>query len=108
MITGRGALQAAAAAFCSARLASAQDQPPFSTGKERDAETGLDFFESRYMSSPRGRFTSPDKFPWWSLQHSEKDEDKEKFANYIGNPHNWNMYAYVLNSPLNLGARARR
>jgi len=27
------------------------------TGKERDAETGLDWFESRYFSSAQGRFT---------------------------------------------------
>ena len=28
----------------------------------RDAETGLDYFESRYYSSAQGRFTSPDEF----------------------------------------------
>src|ERR1700675_2745942 len=32
------------------------------SSKERDAETGLDFFESRYYSSAQGRFTSPDEF----------------------------------------------
>ena len=32
------------------------------TGKERDAETGLDFFNVRYMSSAQGRFTCPDPF----------------------------------------------
>src|SRR5579871_6439564 len=32
------------------------------TSKERDAETGLDFFESRYYSSAQGRFNSPDEF----------------------------------------------
>ena len=30
------------------------------TSKERDAETGLDYFGARYMSSAQGRFTSPD------------------------------------------------
>jgi RHS repeat-associated protein len=30
------------------------------TSKERDAETGLDFFGTRYMSSAQGRWTSPD------------------------------------------------
>ena len=30
------------------------------TGKERDAETGLDYFGARYMSSAQGRWTSPD------------------------------------------------
>src|SRR6185437_16873902 len=29
------------------------------TGKERDQETGLDFFGARYMSAAEGRFTSP-------------------------------------------------
>ena len=32
------------------------------TSKERDAESGLDFFEARYYSSAQGRFTSPDEF----------------------------------------------
>ena len=32
------------------------------TGKERDNETGLDYFGARYMSSAQGRFTSPDPF----------------------------------------------
>ena len=30
------------------------------TGRERDAETGLDYFGARYMSAAQGRFTSPD------------------------------------------------
>jgi RHS repeat-associated protein len=30
------------------------------TGKERDSETGLDNFLTRYFSSAQGRFTSPD------------------------------------------------
>jgi RHS repeat-associated protein len=71
------------------------------TGKERDAETGLDWFATRYLSSAQGRFSSHDEFPWWNLQHSEKEADKKQFADYIGNPQNWNMYAYVLNNPLN-------
>ena len=29
------------------------------TGKERDNESGLDFFEARYYSGAQGRFTSP-------------------------------------------------
>jgi len=77
------------------------------TGQERDAETastaaqGLDFFETRYYSGTQGRFTSPDEFPGWNLQHSEKEEERKQFADYIGNPQNWNMYTYVLNNPLN-------
>jgi RHS repeat-associated protein len=30
------------------------------TGKERDAETGLDYFLARYYSGAQGRFTSTD------------------------------------------------
>ena len=32
------------------------------TSKERDNETGLDYFLARYYSSTQGRFTSPDEF----------------------------------------------
>lgn len=35
---------------------------PFLTLKERDNETGLDYFLARYYSSTQGRFTSPDEF----------------------------------------------
>jgi RHS repeat-associated protein len=55
------------------------------TGKERDAETGLDYFGARYFSGAQGRFTSPDPLlnsgqPW--------------------EPQSWNHYAYALNNPL--------
>jgi RHS repeat-associated protein len=55
------------------------------SGKERDAESGLDYFGARYFSSPQGRFTSPDPLlnsgrPW--------------------EPQSWNRYSYVLNNPL--------
>jgi RHS repeat-associated protein len=56
------------------------------TGKERDAETGLDFFEARYLSSAQGRFSSPDPLTGTAL--------------HIINPQRWNMYAYALNNPL--------
>ncbi len=48
------------------------------TGKERDAETGLDYFGARYMSSAQGRFTSPDPLDWLSWQNGD-DDDKEQF-----------------------------
>ena len=54
------------------------------TGKERDGETGLDWFASRYLSSAQGRFTSPDSPAFASLQY----------------PQAWNLYVYVLNNPL--------
>ena len=59
-------------------------EPEF-TSKERDAESGLDYFGARYMSSAQGRFTSPDPLlssgrPWA--------------------PQSWNRYMYALNNPL--------
>jgi RHS repeat-associated protein len=53
------------------------------TGKERDAETGLDFFEARYLSSAQGRFTSPDAI-----------------GGHLEDPQTLNRYAYVRNNPL--------
>jgi len=56
------------------------------TGKERDAESGLDYFGARYYGSALGRFTSPDPL----FFQKEMLED----------PQRWNLYAYVRNSPL--------
>jgi len=55
------------------------------TSKERDNETGLDFFEARYYASVHGRFTSPDA-PF-------ADQSAE-------DPQSWNLYSYVRNNPL--------
>jgi len=55
------------------------------TGKERDGETGLDYFGARYLSGAQGRFTSPDR-PLLD-QHPE-------------DPQSWNLYSYVRNNPL--------
>ncbi len=55
------------------------------TAKERDAETGLDFFGARYFSGAQGRFTSAD------------DPFNDQVAN---DPQSWNLYAYVRNNPL--------
>lgn len=54
-------------------------------GKERDAETGLDYFGARYLSSAQGRFTSADK-PF---------ADQTPF-----DPQSWNLYSYTRNNPL--------
>ncbi len=55
------------------------------TSKERDAETGLDYFGARYFSGAQGRFTSPD----------------EPFADQnFSYPQSWNLYAYGRNNPL--------
>jgi RHS repeat-associated protein len=58
---------------------------PFLTQKERDVETGLDYFGARYYASVQGRFTSADEI-WKDSQ--------------IDNPQSWNKYAYVRNNPL--------
>ena len=57
------------------------------TGKDRDAESGNDYFGARYYSSAMGRFMSPDPF-----------------ANdtHASDPQSWNLYAYVRNNPLRL------
>lgn len=53
------------------------------TGKERDAETGLDYFGARYNISSLGRFMSPDSGPYvWS------------------DPQTLNRYSYTRNNPL--------
>jgi RHS repeat-associated protein len=56
------------------------------TGKERDAESGLDNFGARYYGSNLGRFMSPDE----SLIDQEARD-----------PQSWNLYSYVRNNPLN-------
>jgi RHS repeat-associated protein len=55
------------------------------TSKERDAETGLDYFGARYYASQQGRFTSPDDF----LNDTHANDSTS-----------WNLYAYVRNNPL--------
>ncbi|MGJ5820437.1 RHS repeat-associated core domain-containing protein [Paludibaculum fermentans] len=60
------------------------------TGKERDAETGLDYFGARYFSAAQGRFTSPD----WS-----EDPEPIPYAD-LGDPQTLNLYGYVRNNPL--------
>jgi RHS repeat-associated protein len=54
------------------------------TGKERDVETGLDYFGARYYSGAQGRFASADK---GSDQHPR-------------DPQSWNLYSYARNNPL--------
>ncbi|MGC2657449.1 MAG: RHS repeat-associated core domain-containing protein [Bryobacteraceae bacterium] len=56
------------------------------TGKERDAESGLDFFGARYYGSSLGRFTSPD--PIGIIKQKLFD------------PQQWNAYGYSRNNPL--------
>jgi RHS repeat-associated protein len=53
------------------------------TGKERDQETGLDYFGARYLSAAQGRFMTSDPGPF-----------------IIADPQSWNRYSYVQNNPL--------
>jgi len=55
------------------------------TSKERDNETGLDYFLARYYSSTQGRFTGSD--PLLS-------------SATLYDPQSWNRYSYTLNNPL--------
>ena|GEM_PF-6382905 len=58
------------------------------TGKERDAESGLDDFGPRYYASTMGRFMSPDPLMATPMRLLDQQE--------------WNMYAYVRNNPLSI------
>ncbi len=68
-----------------------QDDTIHFTGKERDAESGLDNFGARY-SSTMGRFMSPD----WS------EELEAVPYGQLSNPQSLNLYAYARNNPLSL------
>ena len=60
------------------------------TGKERDSESGNDFFLARYYNSTTGRFLTPD----WSLK-----AEPVPYAR-LDIPQTLNLYAYVGNNPL--------
>lgn len=55
------------------------------TGKERDTESGNDYFGARYYSSAMGRWMSP-------------DPSNQGVDFYL--PQTWNRYAYSVNNPL--------
>lgn len=61
--------------------------PNHFTGKERDTESGLDYFGARYNASSLGRFMSPDP-----LMASGRPR----------NPQTWNRYSYGMNNPVRL------
>jgi RHS repeat-associated protein len=60
------------------------------TGKERDAESGNDYFGARYYASSMGRFLSPD----WSAKAEPLPYAK------LDNPQTLNLYNYMRNNPL--------
>ena len=60
------------------------------TGKERDTESGLDYFGARYYASSMGRWMSPD---WASKPEAVPYSS-------LDNPQSLNLYGYVGNNPL--------
>jgi len=56
------------------------------TGKERDAESGLDYFGARYYASTMGRFATPDPSGLYFADQTD--------------PQSLNLYSYVRNRPL--------
>jgi RHS repeat-associated protein len=70
------------------------------TSKERDSETGLDYFLARYYSSTQGRFTSPDEFAGGPTElFAEVAAHNPTFYADIGEPQSLNKYTYCLNNP---------
>jgi RHS repeat-associated protein len=73
------------------------------TSKERDIETGLDYFLARYYSSTQGRFTSPDEFtggPDELYYFAEDASANPTFYADLRNPQSLNKYQYAFNNPL--------
>jgi RHS repeat-associated protein len=71
---------------CAANPGVARGQPRRFTGKERDPESGLDYFGARYYAQHVGRFTTVDPVVTWR-------------ANLL-DPQRWNRYGYGRNNPL--------
>jgi RHS repeat-associated protein len=73
------------------------------TGKERDPESGLDYFGARYYSSAHGRFLSADEFTGGPMDaFSASDPLPPGPLPYadITNPQLLNKYGYGCNNPL--------
>ena len=73
------------------------------TSKERDIETGLDYFLARYYSSTQGRFTSPDEFkggPDELYTFVDDASDNPTFYADLRKPQSLNKYQYAYNNPL--------
>jgi RHS repeat-associated protein len=71
------------------------------TQKERDNESGLDYFLARYYSSAQGRFTSPDEFNGGPVEFfAAAASANPTFYADIVDPQTLNKYQYCLNNPL--------
>jgi len=64
--------------------------PQFFTGKERDTESGNDYFGARYYASTMGRWMSPDWAP---------NVQAVPYADFT-HPQTLNLYQYMQNNPL--------
>jgi RHS repeat-associated protein len=73
------------------------------TQKERDIETGLDYFNERYYTSTQGRFISADEFtggPDEYYDFSDLAADNPMFYADLTDPQSLNKYQYAYNNPL--------
>jgi RHS repeat-associated protein len=65
------------------------------TQKERDVESGLHYFEARFLAGNLSRFTRPDP------KYASPDVlSKDEFTDFLLNPQKLNLYTYALNNPL--------
>jgi RHS repeat-associated protein len=63
------------------------------TGKERDTESGNDYFGARYYASSMGRYMSPD------YSDDDNDPDPVPYADLM-DPQSLNLYSYAGNNPM--------
>ncbi|MFH1148210.1 MAG: SpvB/TcaC N-terminal domain-containing protein [Pseudomonadota bacterium] len=65
------------------------------TGKERDEESGLQYFEARYLVNCTGRFASVDPL------YQEVGGTEKGAAGVVSNPQETQPYSYAENNPIN-------
>jgi RHS repeat-associated protein len=62
--------------------------------KERDQESGLDYFEARYLSGPLSRFITPDP------KYADPDKlSSREFGAFLFRPQEINLYMYAADNP---------
>ena len=83
----RGDMGMTQSAICSSGVCFASSH---FTGKERDSESGNDYFGAKYCASAMGRWLSPD----WSAK-----EEPVPYAD-LEDPRSLNLYLYMQNNPL--------
>jgi RHS repeat-associated protein len=65
------------------------------TQKERDRESGLNYFEARYLTAELSRFATVDS------KYADPGElSSEEFGSFLSDPQEMNLYGYVRNGPL--------